>query len=467
MVSTESQPARATSRNEVGNVHRHLVNLGRIVQLNVPQNAHVLACNEVDRNTLASKSSRSADTVDVVLTIAGKVVVDDQTDLLDVDTTRPDISGDEHTTVSLSEVLHDAVPLFLWHVAVHAADSEVGLTHLVGQPVHLAPGVAEDDSLSDGQGVVEIAQGVKLPVLLLDGDEVLLETLEGQFVTLHKDADGVGHELGCHVEHIVGEGSRDDDDLGGGREVSVHVVDLLSESLVEQLIGFVENQHLNVAGAQMSASDHVGDTTRGSRNDVLAVIQLADVLADVCSSDAGMTLHVHVVAESHDDALNLGGQLACWGEDEGLGFADGRIDDLEHTNGESRSLAGSGLRLGNCIAALADLDDGTGLNSRGRLVTVSVDSTKKRLCQAGSAFVAQGNARDAKLSLTLQRHGLEGRMDRDLLGGVELHPLLGLTVNAACFSHVEFLTMLWLLVDCFGGCWFCRGLLVSFGAKNE
>lgn len=328
--------------------------------------------------------------MNVVFTVAGQVVVDNQTDLLDVDTTRPHISGNQHTAVALPEVLHDAVSLLLWHITVHAADSEVGLAHLVGQPVDLAPGVAEDDSLSDGQCVVEITQSVKLPVLLLDGDEVLLETLEGQLVTLNKDANGVGHELGRHVQHVVGEGSRHHDDLRGGREVSVHVVDLLSESLVEQLIGFVENQHLNVTSAQMPASNHVGNTTRGTGNDVLAVIQLPDVLADVCSSDTGMALHVHVVAESHDDALNLGGQLARWGEDECLGFADGRIDDLEHANGESRSFASSGLRLGNCITALADLDDGAGLNSRGGLVTIGVDSTKERLCQAGSAFVAKG-----------------------------------------------------------------------------
>lgn len=58
---------------------------------NVSQNAHILAGNEVDGHTLATESSRSTDTVNIILTVAGQIVVDDQTDLLNIDTTSPDI----------------------------------------------------------------------------------------------------------------------------------------------------------------------------------------------------------------------------------------------------------------------------------------------------------------------------------------------------------------------------------------
>lgn len=38
--------------------------------------------------------------------------------------------------------------------------------------------------------------------------------------------------------------------------------------------------------------------------------------------------------------------------------------------------------------------------------------------------------------LTLQRHGLKGGMNCNLLRGGELHPLIRLAVNASCaFSH--------------------------------
>ena len=37
--------------------------------------------------------------------------------------------------------------------------------HLLCEPVHLPPGVDEDDSLGDGQSLVQITQRVQLPLL--------------------------------------------------------------------------------------------------------------------------------------------------------------------------------------------------------------------------------------------------------------------------------------------------------------
>ena len=40
---------------------------------------------------------------------------------------------------------------------------------------YLPASIAENDGLSDGERVVEIAKGVKLPVFLFDGDEELFD----------------------------------------------------------------------------------------------------------------------------------------------------------------------------------------------------------------------------------------------------------------------------------------------------
>ena len=44
-------------------------------------------------------------------------------------------------------------------------DGEVPGMHLLCEPVHLPPGVDEDHSLCDGQGLVQITQRVQLPFL--------------------------------------------------------------------------------------------------------------------------------------------------------------------------------------------------------------------------------------------------------------------------------------------------------------
>ena len=87
---------------------------------------------------------------------------------------------------------------------MHATDGEVRLSHLVRQPIDFTASVAEDDGLGDGQGIVKIAQGIEFPVLALDGDEILFEAFERQFIALDEDAHWIGHELCGHVEDVVG-----------------------------------------------------------------------------------------------------------------------------------------------------------------------------------------------------------------------------------------------------------------------
>ena len=91
--------------------------------------------------------------------------VDDQRHLLDVDTT-----GEQATRRARAELLHDHLALALVHVTVHGRDGELALVELLCEPVDLAAGRAEDDGLGDGDRLVEIAEGVKFPILLVDGD---------------------------------------------------------------------------------------------------------------------------------------------------------------------------------------------------------------------------------------------------------------------------------------------------------
>ena len=59
-------------------VHGHLVNLCRVVLLDISQDPDVVVLDEVDGHTLATEPTGTSDTVDVQLTVVGKVVVDDQ-----------------------------------------------------------------------------------------------------------------------------------------------------------------------------------------------------------------------------------------------------------------------------------------------------------------------------------------------------------------------------------------------------
>jgi len=74
--------------DQIGDIHGHLLDLGVVELLNLAERTHVVGREEVDRHALATEAAATADAVNVVLAVGRQVVVDDQRDLLHVDTAR-------------------------------------------------------------------------------------------------------------------------------------------------------------------------------------------------------------------------------------------------------------------------------------------------------------------------------------------------------------------------------------------
>jgi hypothetical protein len=287
--------------------------------------------------------------MDVVLAVGWEIVVDDQGDLLDVDTTGKKIRSDEDTRGAGAELLHNDITLGLVHITVHGRDGKVTGGEFVGKPIDLSAGVAEDDSLGDGHGLVQIGEGVKLPVLLLDGDVELLDAFKRKLGLLDENADGVAHELGGDLEHVLGHGGREKDDLSRLGQELEDIVDLLGETARQHLVSLVKDEHLHAVGLEDTTLDHVLDAAGGADNDLGTILESLHIVTNAGAANAGMALNVHEVANGDNDLLNLLGELTSWGEDERLASLEGRIDLLEDRDGEGGGLAGSGLSLGNDI----------------------------------------------------------------------------------------------------------------------
>ncbi len=73
--------------------------------LELTEDAGVLVGDEVDRNTLLTETTGTTNAVDVVLKGGGEIVVDDEGDLLNVDTTSEEVGGDEDTGGAVAELL--------------------------------------------------------------------------------------------------------------------------------------------------------------------------------------------------------------------------------------------------------------------------------------------------------------------------------------------------------------------------
>ena len=311
-----------------GNVHWHLFDLGAVELFDLTHHAHVIGGDEVDCDTFPAESAATSDTMDVVLAICREVVVDDKGDLLHINTTGEQVSGDEHTRGAGSELLHDDIALCLVHVAVHGRDGEVASSELVGEPVDLSTGVAEDDGLGDRDGLVQIGQCIQFPLFFLDCDVELLDTFKSELIFLDENADWVAHELRGDFEDVLWHGSGKQDHLGGLREELEDVVDLLGETARQHLVGFVEDEHLHAVGPEHAALNHVLDAAGCADHHLWAILERLHIISYAGTTNTGVALDAHEIADGDDDFLDLLSKFAGGGEDQSLAGLDVGVDLL-------------------------------------------------------------------------------------------------------------------------------------------
>jgi hypothetical protein len=94
------------------------------------------------------------------------------------------------------------------------------------------------------------------------------------------------------------------------------------------------------------------DTARGTNDNLGAFLKGLHVITDTGTTNAGMALDVHEIANSNNNLLDLLGQFTRGGEDQGLALLDVGVKLLENGDGESSGLSRSGLGLRNNVVAL-------------------------------------------------------------------------------------------------------------------
>jgi len=291
----------------------HFVDLSVEMILDLLDEAGVLGQDEVDGSTLLTETSSSTDSVDVVLLLEWQLVVDNEANLLHIDTSGKQVSGDEHADGSLTELLHDDVSAELVHLSVHDGDGEVLIGHDLLELLNTLLGVTVDEGLVDVEVGIQVEENLNLPVVLLHGDVVLMNTFEGELLVLDQNLGGVAHEVLGQSEDLVGQGSREESDLDVAWQVFENVLDLFLETTREHLIGFVENEQFQVVGLHETTLHHVLDTAWCADDDVdAATLQNADVLFHDGSSDASVHLDALVLSNRVDDVSDLHGQLTGW-----------------------------------------------------------------------------------------------------------------------------------------------------------
>ena len=323
----------------------HLVDLRVVVILDLLEEPGITRQHKVDGCSLPTETTGTADSVDVVFLLLWQLEVDNEADLLNIDTTSKHVRRDQDTHGTRSELLHHDFSLLLVHLTVHAGDDEVLLSHAALELVDSALRVAVDDRLIDIQVGVQVQQNVHLPLLLLDSDVVLMDTLKGQVLLLHQDLGWVPHEVLGQAQNVGWKRGREQANLNVGGQELEDVLDLALEAAGKHLISLVQDEQLQVVRLQEATLHHIVHTAWCANDDVLALLEDADVLTHDRATDAGVHLDAKVLTDRVHDKGRLHDQLADWSDDQGLCVIASRVDALQCRDCERACLARSRLCL--------------------------------------------------------------------------------------------------------------------------
>ena len=117
-----------------------------------------------------------------------------------------------------------------------------------------------------------------------------------------------------HLQDVNGHGSREESDLDLAGEVLEDVLDLLLETAREHLVGLIEDEDLKVVALEETLLHHVVDTTWGADNDVNALLENLDLIADDGATDASVNLDADELTDLLDDEGDLLGELSGGGD---------------------------------------------------------------------------------------------------------------------------------------------------------
>lgn len=367
---------------EILKILRHLLDLSVVVILDLSDELGVVGGHEVDSDTLSTETTGSTDSMNVVLLLEGQLVVDNETNLLHINTSGEEIGGNEHTGGSSSELLHDGVSLDLVHLTVHGGDGELVFSHLLLELEDSLLGVAIDERLVNFQTSVQVEKNLDLPLLLVDSDVVLRDTLKSKMLLLDEDLLGVAHEMLRQGQDLVGHGSREKGNLDVSGQELEDVLNLLLETAREHLIGLVHDEDTEVVRLEDVSLHHIVDTAGRTNDDMNTTLQLLDVLLDTGATDASVNEDTRVLTDGLDNESNLHGELTSRRNDETLNERGRTVDDLESGDGEGTCLTGTRLGLSNGVMTLDNGQDTLLLDWGGLRETVAIDTSKDLFLQS-------------------------------------------------------------------------------------
>lgn len=421
--------------------------LVRLLQ-EVNQVAHDTAVSTVEESgghTGIAGTTGTTDTVDIVIDVGGQIVVDDVSDVGDIETTGRDSSRNQDGAAAVPEVLESTLTLALGAVTVDGRGGEVLVDEEITQRVRHTLGLDEDEGeTSSSMGVKDVEQDRTL-VMVLDVLDLLGDVLRGGANTTHGKEHVVLQEITSQHLDVARERGREHQRLAVVHTRHIlaldNTTDLGLETHVQHAVSLVKHQVLDVDERDTTTLDKVNQTTRSCDQQVTAALNLAELRTNVGTTVHDARTDPRAVGELASLVVDLGNELTGRSEDQGrrISLALTAIAELiaglrrerrrsvfeslgENREQETASLSGTRLSTRHQVATIHHDRNGVLLDRSGSLVVGELDVRQQMVIQGrvGKRVHGFGNV-------------VAGRLDRDIVvvGEVDTSGLLRRVVGAA------------------------------------
>ena len=209
--------------------------------------------------------------------VGGRVDVQHQRNVVDVDAAGGDVGGDQDRRVAVLEVGQDAVALALGLAAVQRRRVHALLTQPLGEPVHVGLGAHEHDRAA-------------LAGADLRDDGLLVRVRNLEQVVVHgghagrRRRDRVRHRVGevlpDQLVDVAVERRGEQQPLPARRGQVEDLADLRHEAHVRHLVGLVQRGEHHLAQLAGALPDVVGQPAGGGDEQVHAAGQLVGLLGE-------------------------------------------------------------------------------------------------------------------------------------------------------------------------------------------
>ena len=340
--------------------------------------AAAVARHERDDEALLAGAAGAAGAVQVRLVLVGRVGLDHQGDVVDVDAAGGDVGRDQRADAAARELLERAGAARLVQVAVDALGADARVVEHVGEHLGERAGAREHELLA-GTGR-ELDQHLLLVALIHEQHDVLDRRA---VLVLAGDLEDrrVDEVLLDDVGDTAVERRREQQLLAAVLGVVQDVLHRLEEAQLRHVVGLVEHGDDHLREVELALVDQVLDATGRADDDVDAALEGAELTG---VRDAAVDLRREEADAARDrlhGAVDLQGQLAGRGQDEGLRCAAelaslvGRLvgaqleQALDERCSERDGLAGAGAAAAEHVAAGEHVGDRRGLDRERRLGT--------------------------------------------------------------------------------------------------